>query len=58
MWYAITIAPVIGIIQISVTAPYAMADRYHYLPETGLCQFLQQQGNCLFESGHQRAWLL
>ncbi|MGD0169110.1 MAG: hypothetical protein ABSE54_05235 [Smithella sp.] len=36
MWYAITIAPVIGIIQISVTAPYAMADRYHYLPETGL----------------------
>jgi len=29
MWYAITIAPVIGIIQISKSAPYAMADRYH-----------------------------
>ncbi len=36
MWYAITIAPVIGIIQISLTAPYAMADRYHYLPSIGL----------------------
>ena len=36
MWYAITIAPVIGIIQISITAPYAMADRYHYLPSIGL----------------------
>ncbi len=35
-WYAITIAPVIGIIQISLTAPYAMADRYHYLPSIGL----------------------
>jgi tetratricopeptide (TPR) repeat protein len=36
MWYAITIAPVIGIIQISIAAPYAMADRYHYLPSIGL----------------------
>jgi protein O-mannosyl-transferase len=36
MWYAITISPVIGIIQISITAPYAMADRYHYLPSIGL----------------------
>jgi tetratricopeptide (TPR) repeat protein len=36
MWYAITIAPVIGIIQISAAAPYAMADRYHYLPSIGL----------------------
>jgi len=35
-WYAITIAPVLGIIQISMTAPYAMADRYHYLPSIGL----------------------
>jgi tetratricopeptide (TPR) repeat protein len=40
MWYAITIAPVIGIIQISVTAPYAMADRYHYLPSIGLAVML------------------
>jgi Tfp pilus assembly protein PilF len=36
MWFAITIAPVIGIIQISISAPYAMADRYHYLPSIGL----------------------
>jgi tetratricopeptide (TPR) repeat protein len=36
MWYAITIAPIIGIIQVSITAPYAMADRYHYLPSIGL----------------------
>jgi protein O-mannosyl-transferase len=36
MWYAITIAPVIGIIQISVSVPYAMADRYHYLPSIGI----------------------
>jgi tetratricopeptide (TPR) repeat protein len=36
MWFSITIAPVIGIIQISTAAPYAMADRYHYLPSIGL----------------------
>jgi tetratricopeptide (TPR) repeat protein len=36
MWFSITIAPVIGIIQISIAAPYAMADRYHYLPSIGL----------------------
>ena len=36
MWYAITIIPVIGIIQVSAAAPYAMADRYHYLPSIGL----------------------
>jgi tetratricopeptide (TPR) repeat protein len=36
MWYAITIAPVIGIIQVSAAAPYAIADRYHYLPSIGL----------------------
>ena len=35
-WYAITIAPVMGIIQISIAAPYAMADRYHYLSSIGL----------------------
>ncbi|MDI6742792.1 MAG: tetratricopeptide repeat protein, partial [Smithella sp.] len=39
-WYAITIAPVIGIIQISISAPYAMADRYHYLPSIGLAVML------------------
>jgi Tfp pilus assembly protein PilF len=40
MWFAITIAPVIGIIQISKTTPYAMADRYHYLPSIGLAVML------------------
>jgi tetratricopeptide (TPR) repeat protein len=36
MWFGITIAPVIGIIQVSISTPYAMADRYHYLPSIGL----------------------
>jgi protein O-mannosyl-transferase len=36
MWYTITILPVIGIIQISSRSPYAMADRYHYLPSIGV----------------------
>ena len=35
-WFAITILPVIGMIQISSSTPYAMADRYHYLPSIGL----------------------
>ncbi|MCX5850233.1 MAG: tetratricopeptide repeat protein [Deltaproteobacteria bacterium] len=39
LWYAITIAPVIGIIQVSVY-PYAMADRYHYLPSVGISVML------------------
>ncbi|MCE5211400.1 MAG: tetratricopeptide repeat protein, partial [Deltaproteobacteria bacterium] len=32
-WYALTIAPVIGIIQIG---PHLTADRYHYLPSLGI----------------------
>jgi tetratricopeptide (TPR) repeat protein len=40
MWYAITILPVIGIIQVSLTAPYSMADRYHYLPSIGIAVML------------------
>jgi len=39
-WYTITIAPVIGIIQVSISSPYAMADRYHYLPSIGLAVIL------------------
>ena len=35
-WFVITILPVIGMIQISSSTPYAMADRYHYLPSIGL----------------------
>jgi hypothetical protein len=37
MWYTITIAPIIGIIQISA---YAMADHYHYLPSVGIAVML------------------
>jgi Flp pilus assembly protein TadD len=40
LWLAITIAPVIGIIQISLTTPYHMADRYHYLPSIGIAIIL------------------
>jgi len=40
MWYAITLLPVIGIIQVSLTAPYSMADRYHYLPSIGIAVIL------------------
>ena len=36
LWFSITIAPVIGIIQISLATPYTMADRYLYLPSIGL----------------------
>jgi len=36
----VTIAPVVGIIQISLTTPYAMADRYHYLPSIGIAAIL------------------
>jgi len=39
-WYVVTIAPVVGIIQISLTTPYAMADRYHYLPSIGIAAIL------------------
>ncbi len=35
-WFVIAILPVIGIIQISLSTPYSMADRYHYLPSIGL----------------------
>ncbi|MBN1363953.1 MAG: tetratricopeptide repeat protein [Syntrophaceae bacterium] len=40
LWYSIAIAPVIGIIQISASTPYAMADRYHYLPSIGIAIML------------------
>jgi len=40
MWYAITILPVIGIIQVSLIMPYSMADRYHYLPSIGIAVIL------------------
>jgi tetratricopeptide (TPR) repeat protein len=37
IWYAITISPVIGIIQVG---DFAMADRYHYLPSIGIAVML------------------
>jgi len=40
--------PVIGIIQISISAPYAMADRYHYLPSIGLA-VMMAWGNTGFD---------
>ena len=40
LWFSITIAPVIGIIQISLSTPYAIADRYHYLPSIGIATML------------------
>ncbi|MGD0277968.1 MAG: tetratricopeptide repeat protein [Smithella sp.] len=40
LWYATTILPVIGIIQVSLVMPYSMADRYHYLPSIGLAVML------------------
>jgi tetratricopeptide (TPR) repeat protein len=35
-WFIIGLAPVIGIFQISLAAPFAMTDRYHYLPSIGI----------------------
>ena len=40
LWFAITILPVIGIIQVSLIMPYSMADRYHYLPSIGIAVIL------------------
>jgi hypothetical protein len=37
LWYAITLLPVIGIIQVG---DFAMADRYHYLPSIGITVML------------------
>jgi Tfp pilus assembly protein PilF len=58
MWYAITIAPVIGIIQISISAPYAMADRYHYLPSIGLAVMMAWGIPALIKSEEIRKKLL
>jgi Flp pilus assembly protein TadD len=58
MWFAITIAPVIGIIQISLAAPYAMADRYHYLPSIGLAVMMAWGTPLLFKSEVMRKRVL
>jgi tetratricopeptide (TPR) repeat protein len=58
MWFAITIAPVLGIIQVSIATPYAMADRYHYLPSIGLAVMLAWGIPTLIKSEERREKLL
>jgi tetratricopeptide (TPR) repeat protein len=54
-WYAITIAPVIGIVQI---AEYAMADHYHYLPSIGIAVMLAWGVPLLFTDKDTRKKIL
>jgi hypothetical protein len=58
LWFSITIAPVIEIIQISKSAPYAMADRYHYLPSIGLAVMIAWGIPALIKSEEIRKKLL
>jgi hypothetical protein len=58
MWFSITIAPVIGIIQISRSALYSMADRYHYLPSIGLAVMMAWGIPALIKSEEIRKKLL
>jgi tetratricopeptide (TPR) repeat protein len=58
LWFAITILPVIGIIQISTAAPYAIADRYHYLPSIGIAVMLVWGLPSLFKSEDRRRKIL
>ena len=55
LWYAITILPVIGIIQISA---YAMADRYTYLPSIGIAIMLAWSIPLLFPREDMRKKIL
>lgn len=58
LWFTVSMAPVIGIIQISMSAPYAMADRYHYLPSIGLAVMLAWGIPSLFRNGEARKKIL
>jgi tetratricopeptide (TPR) repeat protein len=58
MWFAITIAPVIGIIQISLMTPYSMADRYHYLTSIGIAVMLAWGISTLFKAEELRKKIL
>ncbi len=58
LWFTITMVPVIGIIQISQTAPYAMADRYHYLPSIGIAIMLAWGIPSLIKSEETRKKIL
>jgi len=55
LWYAVTVAPVIGIIQIG---NYAMADRYSYLPSIGIALMLAWGVPCLIKSEKIRKKIL
>ena len=57
-WFFTAIAPVIGIIQISLTAPYGMADRYHYLPSIGIGVMLAWGFPHLFNDKNMRRNIL
>ena len=57
-WYLITVSPVIGIIQISYSTPYAMADRYHYLPSIGIAVMLAWGIPSLIKSEEKRKCFL
>jgi hypothetical protein len=55
LWFAITMAPVIGIIQIN---SQAMADRYHYLPSVGIAVILAWGLPLLFSRDDTRRKIL
>jgi hypothetical protein len=55
LWYAITLAPVIGIIQ---NGEQAMADRFHYLPSVGIAFMLAWGVPLLFPRADMRKKIL
>jgi tetratricopeptide (TPR) repeat protein len=57
IWYAVTILPVIGIIPVAFY-PYAMADRYHYLPSIGIAVILAWGIPSLIKSEQTRKKIL
>jgi len=58
LWFVITLLPVIGIIQLSLITPYAMADRYHYLPSIGIAVGLAWGVSLLFKQKELRKKIL
>ena len=55
LWYAITLLPIIGIIQVG---NHAMADRYHYLPSIGIAIMLAWGISALIKSEEVRKKIL
>jgi len=58
LWFVITLLPVIGIIQLSLITPYAMADRYHYLPSIDIAVGLAWGIPLLFKQKELRKKIL